>query len=69
MVTSSRRLINKTKLLTNKTKLLIYRGSDKVDAGNAETIVWDHETSSSSEATKHQYLGAKGVDSDELLVS
>ncbi len=64
MVTSSRRAGR----VTNKTKLLIYRGSDKVDLGNAETIVWDHETSSSSEA-KQQHVGAKGVESGELLVS
>ncbi len=65
MVTSSRRAGR----VTNKTKLLIYRGSDKVDLRNAETIVWDHETSSSSETTKHQHVGAKGVESGELLVS
>ena len=55
--------------VTNKTKLLIYRGSDKVDLGDAETIVWDHDTSSSSDAVKHQHVGAKGVESGELLVS
>lgn len=66
MVTTSSRRAGR---VTNKTKLLIYRGSDKVELGNAETIVWDHETSSSSEATKHQHVGAKGVESGELLVS
>ena len=65
MVTSSRRAGR----VTNKTKLLIYRGSDKVDLGNAETIVWDHEPSSASEGGKHQHVGAKGVESGELLVS
>ena len=66
MVTASSRRAGR---VTNKTKLLIYRGSDKVDLGNAETIVWDHETSSSSEPAKHQHVGAKGVESGELLVS
>lgn len=54
--------------MTNKTKLLVVRGSEKVDLGAAETIVWD-EGSASSEATKNQHVGAKGVESGELLVS
>jgi enhancer of polycomb-like protein len=68
MVTSSRRAGR----VTNKTKLLIYRGSDKVDLGSAEVIVWDSQNgdgTSSSEDTKHQHVGAKGVESGELLVS
>lgn len=65
MVTSSRR----ANRVTNKTKLLIYRGSDKVDLSNAETIVWEHDATASSEGVKHQHVGAKGVESGELLVS
>lgn len=65
MVTTSRRAGR----VTNKTKLLIHRGSDKVDLGNAEIIVWEHDSTSGAEATKHQHVGAKGVESGELLVS
>lgn len=72
MVTSSRRAGR----VTNKTKLLIYKGTDKVDLGAAETIVWESNDPSSSnsahansESTKHQHVGAKGVESGELLVS
>jgi hypothetical protein len=69
MVTSSRRAGR----VTNKTKLLIYRGSDKVDLGSAEVIVWENQQNSdgttSAEGTKHQHVGAKGVESGELLVS
>lgn len=65
VVTSSRRAAR----VNNKTKLLIYRGSDKVDLGSAEVIVWDHEQGASSEGPKHQHVGAKGVESGELLVS
>ncbi|WVQ65343.1 uncharacterized protein L199_003519 [Kwoniella botswanensis] len=70
MVTSSRRAGR----VTNKTKLLIYKGTDKVDLGAAETIVWESNDPSSSnsahansESTKHQHVGAKGVESGELL--
>ncbi|OCF37306.1 hypothetical protein I316_01215 [Kwoniella heveanensis BCC8398] len=66
MVTSSRRAGR----VTNKTKLLIYKGTDKVDLSAAETIVWESDPSSSSahaEQTKHQHVGAKGVESGELL--
>ncbi|WVF68779.1 hypothetical protein IAT40_003551 [Kwoniella sp. CBS 6097] len=66
MVTSSRRAGR----VTNKTKLLIYKGTDKVDLSAAETIVWENDPSSSSahaEQTKHQHVGAKGVESGELL--
>ncbi|KAK4683741.1 enhancer of polycomb-like protein, partial [Tremellales sp. Uapishka_1] len=62
MVTTSRRAGR----VTNKTKLLIYRGSDKIDLGSAETIVWDHDHSASAEGTKSQHVGAKGVESNEL---
>lgn len=64
MVTTSRR----ANRLNNKTKLLIYRGSDKLDLSSAEIVHWDHDTSS-SEGNKHQHVGAKGVESGELLVS
>lgn len=64
MVTSSRRAGR----VTNKTKLLVYRGSDKVDLSAAETIVWNSD-SASGEATKNQHVGAKGVETGELLVS
>lgn len=64
MVTSSRRAGR----VTNKTKLLIYRGSDKVDLAAAETIVWENDPSG-SDAAKHHHVGAKGVESGELLVS
>ena len=64
MVTSSRRAGR----VTNKTKLLIYRGSDKID-DTAETIHWDHDSSSNAEPSKSQHVGAKGVDSGEALVS
>ncbi|WWC88395.1 uncharacterized protein L201_003306 [Kwoniella dendrophila CBS 6074] len=66
MVTSSRRAGR----VTNKTKLLIYKGTDKVDLGAAETIVWESNESSGSahsEQTKHQHVGAIGVESGELL--
>ncbi|WVW84986.1 hypothetical protein I302_107022 [Kwoniella bestiolae CBS 10118] len=70
MVNSSRRAGR----VTNKTKLLIYKGTDKVDLGAAETIVWESNDPSSnsthhasSESTKHQHVGAKGVESGELL--
>lgn len=64
MVTTSRRAGR----VTNKTKLLVYRGSDKVDLSAAETIVWNSD-SASGEATKNQHVGAKGVETGELLVS
>ncbi|WRT68052.1 uncharacterized protein IL334_005027 [Kwoniella shivajii] len=68
MVTSSRRAGR----VTNKTKLLIYKGTDKVDLGAAETIVWESNDPSASgsghsEQTKHQHVGAIGVESGELL--
>ncbi|WVQ96306.1 hypothetical protein IAU59_003410 [Kwoniella sp. CBS 9459] len=65
MVTSSRRAGR----VTNKTKLLIFQGTDKVDLSAAETIVWENDPSSSAHAeqTKHQHVGAKGVESGELL--
>lgn len=64
MVTSSRRAGR----ITNKSRLLVYRGSDKVDLSAAETIVWNNDSASES-ANKHNSLGAKGVESGELLVS
>ncbi|ORY30601.1 enhancer of polycomb-like-domain-containing protein [Naematelia encephala] len=63
MVTSSRRAGR----VTNKTKLLILKGNERADLASAEIIVWENETSSSSEGTKHQHVGAKGVESGELL--
>nr|XP_031864462.1 uncharacterized protein CI109_000376 [Kwoniella shandongensis]KAA5531534.1 hypothetical protein CI109_000376 [Kwoniella shandongensis] len=65
MVTSSRRAGR----VTNKTKLVIYKGSNKVDLTAAETIVWENESTGGAhaEATKHQHVGAKGVESGELL--
>lgn len=68
MVTTSRRAGR----VTNKTKLLIYRGSDKVDLGLAEVVVWENQhdgNSSSSDGGKPHHVGAKGVESGELLVS
>lgn len=64
LATSSRRAAR----VTQKTKLLVYRGSDKVDQSAAETIVWNAESASEA-ATKHQHVGAKGVETGELLVS
>ena len=55
--------------VNNKTKLLVVRGSEKVDLAAAETIVWEEGTSGSGEPTKHQHVGAKGVESGEFLVS
>ena len=55
--------------VNNKTKLLVVRGSEKVDLGQAETIVWDDPSSASGEPAKHQHVGAKGVESGEFLVS
>jgi enhancer of polycomb-like protein len=63
MVTSSRRAGR----VTNKTKLLIYRGSDKVDLAHAEVILWTDGDGES--APKNQHVGAKGVESGEMLVS
>ncbi|WVR06584.1 hypothetical protein IAU60_003616 [Kwoniella sp. DSM 27419] len=66
MVTSSRRAGR----VTNKTKLVIYKGTDKVDLGAAETIVWESDPSGSGGASseqKSQHVGAKGVESGELL--
>ncbi|ODO00149.1 hypothetical protein I350_06774 [Cryptococcus amylolentus CBS 6273] len=64
MVTSSRRAGR----VTNKTKLLIYRGSDKVDPEVAETVLWDQDSSGAGkDSTKHQHIGATGVESNELL--
>ncbi|WWC71031.1 uncharacterized protein I206_104984 [Kwoniella pini CBS 10737] len=69
MVTSSRRAGR----VTNKTKLLIYKGTDKIEENAAETIVWESNDSSASgsnqhsDQTKHQHVGAKGVESGELL--
>jgi hypothetical protein len=69
MVTTSRRAGR----VTNKTKLLIYRGSDKVDLGVAEVIVWENQhdgnSSSSDGSAQPHHVGAKGVESNELLVS
>jgi hypothetical protein len=69
MVTTSRRAGR----VTNKTKLLIYRGSDKVDLGLAEVIVWENQhdgnSSSSDGNAQPHHVGAKGVESNELLVS
>jgi enhancer of polycomb-like protein len=69
MVTTSRRAGR----VTNKTKLLIYRGSDKVDLGLAEVIVWENQhdgnPSSSDAASQPHHVGAIGVESNELLVS
>lgn len=65
MVTSSRRIGR----VTNKTKLIIYRGSDKVDTSAAETVLWDQEAGGAGkDSTKHQHIGATGVESGELLV-
>ena len=63
LVTSSRRAGR----ITNKTKLLIYRGSDKVDLGHAEVILWNDQDGEN--APKHHHVGAKGVESGEMLVS
>ncbi|EIW67543.1 hypothetical protein TREMEDRAFT_33468 [Tremella mesenterica DSM 1558] len=52
--------------VTNKTRLVIYRGSDQVELSSAEVIVWETDPTS-SEPTKHQHVGAKGVESGELL--
>lgn len=63
MVASSRRASR----VSNKTKLLVYRGSDKVDSSLAEAIVWNAD--SASDSANKQHLGAKGVETGELLVS
>ena len=68
MVTSSRRAGR----VTARTKLLIYRGSDKVDLALAEVVVWENQhdgNSSSADGGKPHHVGAKGVESGELLVS
>jgi len=63
MVTSSRRAGR----VTNKTKLYVVRGTKEADLGEAEIIVW--EEGGNGEAAKSQHVGAKGVESGELLVS
>ena len=64
LVTSSRRAGR----VTNKTRLLVIRGSNDADLGEAEVIVWE-DGAANGEAQKHQHVGAKGVESGELLVS
>lgn len=73
LVTSSRRAGR----VTNKTKLLVVRGTKEADdLGDAEVVVWEdgstsanHQAANGSESSKHNHVGAKGVESGELLVS
>lgn len=65
LVTSSRRAGR----VTNKTRLLVVRGTKEADLQDAEVIVWDDGSGGNGEATKNQHVGAKGVESGELLVS
>lgn len=74
LVTSSRRAGR----VTNKTKLLVVRGTKEADdLGEAEVVVWEDGSTSSvnnqaangETASQHNHVGAKGVESGELLVS
>lgn len=53
--------------VTNKSRLLVVRGSDKIDSAAAETVLLQPEAAT-AEPSKSHGVGAKGVETGELLV-
>lgn len=53
--------------VTNKSRLLVVRGSDKIDSAVAETVLLQPEAAT-AEPSKNHGVGAKGVETGELLV-